>query len=291
MWDTVATLGLTTYRFLGLAAAVVGGVGVLALLLDLLMVRFYHAFDASLFWASYLRIAGIGAVAAGIAYLVAYVKFTTKSSRPWYETLHVTGWKMVFYSTELNRYVQHARHALSIDENRKDFQNVAWTKDDETVTVQKKGEDIQLVQMWFAGVHSDIGGGYIENEGRLSDITLAWMIEQATQVPDPLIVDRSVLQLWPSAAGPQHDERKGIVDGWPAWFVWLLMRVRTREALGWEPWVRKIPRNAPLHPTVLDRFRVQAPGVLLYDEAGLYRPKALEAHTQTHTFYPPPKSV
>src|SRR5215469_10126536 len=41
-----------------------------------------------------------------------------------------------------------------------------------------------LDQIWFAGVHSDIGGGYAENESRLSEITLAWMVHAAANLPD-----------------------------------------------------------------------------------------------------------
>ena len=44
----------------------------------------------------------------------------------------------------------------------------------------------RLVQRWFAGNHSDVGGSYPEPESRLSDIALRWMCEQATSIPDGL---------------------------------------------------------------------------------------------------------
>ena len=34
-------------------------------------------------------------------------------------------------------------------------------------------------QVWFAGVHSDIGGGYAEPESGLARIALAWMVREA----------------------------------------------------------------------------------------------------------------
>ena len=37
-----------------------------------------------------------------------------------------------------------------------------------------------LIQLWFAGNHSDIGGSFAEAESRPSDNALWWMIEQAT---------------------------------------------------------------------------------------------------------------
>jgi hypothetical protein len=152
--------------------------------------------------------------------------------------------------------------------------------------VERQNGKVWLAQVWFAGVHSDVGGSYIENESRLSDIALEWMVGEATGLPEPLIVDHSVLHVWPSATGPQHDEREGTVAGWPGWAVWLLTRIWPREELGWKPWVRKIPRNAPLHPTVLERFRVQG-GVRHYDVTQPYRPAGLRLHRDTHTFYEP----
>jgi hypothetical protein len=57
-------------------------------------------------------------------------------------------------------------------------------------------------------VHADIGGGYIENESRLSDLTLGWMLAAASLVPNGLKFDPSVLNGYPDASGPQHDECK-----------------------------------------------------------------------------------
>ena len=58
-------------------------------------------------------------------------------------------------------------------------------------------------EVWFRGVHSDIGGGYAETG--LSDLAMAWMIEQATTIPDGLVVDMTKLNLQPSFEGLQHD--------------------------------------------------------------------------------------
>jgi Uncharacterized alpha/beta hydrolase domain (DUF2235) len=51
-------------------------------------------------------------------------------------------------------------------------------------------------QVWFAGNHSDIGGSYPENEARLSDITLDWVLKWASVVPGGLKRDDRVLKLW-----------------------------------------------------------------------------------------------
>jgi uncharacterized protein (DUF2235 family) len=56
-------------------------------------------------------------------------------------------------------------HAMAIDERRNFFQVLRWNKND------------RVTQMWFAGVHSDIGGGY--TDCGMADIVLKWMIDRA----------------------------------------------------------------------------------------------------------------
>lgn len=294
VWDTVAALGLSFSKLAGLGLAGIALIALLAGLSKLVLTWTGEFFDVSLFWRSFWWLWGAAAVAGLVAYLYTHVKFATGLSIPWYRTLHVTGFRMKFYDTELNPNVQHARHALSIDENRKDFDRVPWTDRNTVINEQKKNDAnyIRLKQFWFAGVHSDVGGSYPENEARLSDIALEWMVAEARALPEPLKVDTSVLHLWPAADGPQHDERKNTVAAWPNRFVRLLTAtgIWKREELGWEPLVRHIPDDAPLHPTVLERFRIPAPGVLHYDETQLYRPEALRSHRDTRIFYEPGSS-
>lgn len=40
-------------------------------------------------------------------------------------------------------------------------------------------EPQDALQVWFAGVHADIGGGYLEKESGLSKFPLLWMIHEA----------------------------------------------------------------------------------------------------------------
>src|SRR5260221_12931983 len=78
----------------------------------------------------------------------------------------------------------YARHAISIDENRKNFQRVKWYS---TKPTARDANGINwFEQVWFAGNHSDIGGSYCENESRLSDIALDWMLRWAVAIPDGL---------------------------------------------------------------------------------------------------------
>lgn len=74
-----------------------------------------------------------------------------------------------FYLFDLTPNVLHACHALSIDDERKTFLPLVW---DENASPETRVE-----QVWFAGVHSNVGGGYARNG--LSSVALEWMMVRA----------------------------------------------------------------------------------------------------------------
>jgi uncharacterized protein (DUF2235 family) len=81
-----------------------------------------------------------------------------------------------FLDTGLHPNITNAYHALAIDEQRGEFPATLWTGD------PAPGQTID--QVWFCGVHSDIGGGYggsnvVGVSTALSDITLGWMMNKA----------------------------------------------------------------------------------------------------------------
>jgi uncharacterized protein (DUF2235 family) len=96
--------------------------------------------------------------------------------------------------TRTNPSVKTFRHAIAINERRRMFRLNAWTEPqlfrpnpfDRATDV---AQDIK--QVWFAGVHGDIGGGYPEPESGLSKFPLAWMIEEAAAAG--LIVNRAMI--------------------------------------------------------------------------------------------------
>jgi hypothetical protein len=174
-----------------------------------------------------------------VAYLWTHVKWTTDTSFSVWQTFHIVAWRLKFYDRNLNDRVQFARHALSIDERRKDFRRVEWTNSTGVANDGKHAVN-WFEQVWFAGNHADIGGGYIENESRLSDITLDWIVNEARRVPHPIQIDPSYLRPYPSAAGMQHDETQKAIFG----IQWLRWPVKPRE----------VPDGAVLHPTVFERL-------------------------------------
>ncbi len=72
-----------------------------------------------------------------------------------------------------------ARHALAIDERRRPFTEYRFDTD---VVAERPGS---YTEMWFAGVHSDVGGMFEDH--RLSDLAFAWIVEGAQEAG--LLVD------------------------------------------------------------------------------------------------------
>ncbi len=122
--------------------------------------------------------------------------------------------------------------------------------------------------------------GYLENEARLSDVALNWMIAGASIIPDGLKHDGSVLRLSADPAGPQHNEQ-----------------ATSFLELG----VRPIPvddttklSSSPMHKSVYRRF--EAGPVLLYDHLATYRPDNMRVHIDfrhyfDHSAAQPPQCV
>ncbi|KIJ32055.1 hypothetical protein M422DRAFT_35987 [Sphaerobolus stellatus SS14] len=105
----------------------------------------------------------------------------------------------------LGPHIQHAFHAMALNETRADFNVVKFRQTDEG---RAKGQTLK--QVWFAGSHADIGGGWQCHD--LSDLTLVWMV---SNIEGMLAMDRNYLEhiLWPVAPwGKQmpHDSEIGV---------------------------------------------------------------------------------
>jgi uncharacterized protein (DUF2235 family) len=192
-------------------------------------------------------------------YVYTHLKFAYRlDGFKWWETIHLTTFRQQFYDSRLNTNVSYARHAISIDERRADFPRVKWgNKKDEW----PGGKIDRFQQNWFAGNHADIGGGYPENESRLSDTAISWMIEAAEGLKDEkLIIDHDVLNLHPNHDGKQHDETRS--------FAFRYAKKLDRDPI----------EEATLHNSVLARF--DAGPMLQYDMMQLYRPEPLRHHIE-----------
>jgi len=95
-----------------------------------------------------------------------------------YKWLSWVNKKHQFHDTNLSPFVQNARHAVAIDERRKDFAPTLWSNLE--VLNSRAGvnaEDPPYQQKWFPGTHSSVGGGG-ERRG-LSDQALDWILDGA----------------------------------------------------------------------------------------------------------------
>ncbi len=160
------------------------------------------------------------------------------------------------YTTN-NRSVKTVRHALAIDERRAFFQPMLWGR--------SHADDQNIKEVWFAGVHSDVGGGYPEADSGLSKIALKWMLHEATRPEFGLVIDRKKHDRYvlgksdggyvkPDPAAGAHQSLKG---GW--WLVQYLPRSvwvpeRGKEAVRFPKQRREIKPGVTLHESVLERM-------------------------------------
>jgi uncharacterized protein (DUF2235 family) len=180
-----------------------------------------------------------------------------------------------FHDTKPSPIVRIGRHALAVDEHRDEFEPTLWTG------AQPAGCDIQ--QVWFAGAHSDVGGGYQDH--RLADIPLRWMAEEAETAG--LQLDWDMLPKAGDPLAPQHESRLN-------WSRKDRLTPTIREIRGMEPDIGVLERlyrpldkdgrplqpvNESLHPSLSARFGRRVP--LLANDADTtgevmdYRPKNL----------------
>jgi uncharacterized protein (DUF2235 family) len=177
--------------------------------------------------------------------------------------------------TATNPSVKKFRHAMSIDECRRMFRLNHWTEpqphrpnifDPSNTT----GQDIR--QVWFSGVHCDVGGGYLEEQSGPSKFPLLWMIDQATAAGLRVNPDMVNHLCWglPKKGSDHVYVRPSVTDqlhnsltaGWEI-LEWIPKQEKYREwperkcLLGWylprgEP--RLIPEGAIIHQSVIDRI-------------------------------------
>jgi hypothetical protein len=97
--------------------------------------------------------------------------------------------------------IRRACHALSLDDERPTFRPVLWT--DPAISPNR------LTQVWFAGVHANVGGGYPDDG--LAHVALQWIMEEASQVGAQFLTAlRTEADARVDAHGHQYDSRAGL---------------------------------------------------------------------------------
>lgn len=150
-------------------------------------------------------------------------------------------WNLKWPYTRQIPNVRTASHAVSINEKRRPYR--------EYLVFPREGSDRpELTEVWFAGVHSDVGGTF-EDDPRLSDISLKWMAEQA--MSSGLLVDRKQYE---RRCALDKDYALGTVHemGW----VWALLTYRRRTITPGDAWVHESVRYKLDHD---ERFKANIP--------------------------------
>ena len=86
--------------------------------------------------------------------------------------------------TKTNSFVEVFRQAIAIDEQRCMFRINRWTEPQNfkpNPFDPREGVTQNTKQVWFSGVHCDVGGGYSENESGAAKYPLQWMVDEAVE--------------------------------------------------------------------------------------------------------------
>lgn len=181
-----------------------------------------------------------------------------------------------FFDTKLSNCIENAFQALALDEHRSSFSPALWEK--------MPGNNTRLRQVWFPGVHSNVGGGYSDQE--LANLTLAWMMSQIRPLLDMDLdylldqqdetdryYERSSTRIRPWSFGKILDSMTGI---------YALGGSTTRTPgryfavdpdTGRETDMPLRDTCEYVHPSVRTRLKLRGPGI---DDKGDYECKALQ---------------
>jgi uncharacterized protein (DUF2235 family) len=180
-----------------------------------------------------------------------------------WDTVSSLGWiydavQFPFTRATKNPDLHIVRHAISIDERR------AFFRENSFGAPENSQQDI--LEVWFAGVHSDVGGSYPESQSQLSQIALRWMLREAEHaglrvdlhrksdvsggkppyvVPDPLTKN-------------QHESLKGwwwIAEVWPKVVHRQTAQGEWHKSIRWNLGRRRwIPPDSLVHESVEQRL-------------------------------------
>jgi len=208
-----------------------------------------------------------------------------------WDTVSSVGWiydPLTLQFTMNNPIVKNVRHAIAIDERRCFYRQNLWGEGDD-------GQDVK--QVWFAGAHCDVGGGYSEAESGPSQISLDWMIEEALQ--KGLVIDQDERSrvvpprptkkpedegycAAPDASAPLHTSLKG-----PWWIAELIPKRYKDPRRDFKPsWRipfgrrRFIKEGSMIHASVVERMDATRESTKPYRPPRLPERRAVEPWTR-----------
>lgn len=193
-----------------------------------------------------------------------------------------------FSDTRIHPCVEHAFQALALDEQRAPFSPALWEKQSDNTTTNLK-------QVWFPGVHSNIGGGYDDQE--IANITLAWMMSRLEPFldfrPDFLVsqLDEQKAYYKESGQKPRWWSFGEIYKSLQGAYALTGSKIRSPGAyqrsdpFTGRPTGKKLKNtNEYIHASVRARLGLKGPGV---QDRGDYNPPALADWTYDPEPAPP----
>ncbi len=139
--------------------------------------------------------------------------------------------RLQFHDVNLSSYVSNAFQALAIDERRRAFSPTVWTQQEHAV-----GQ--RLEQVWFAGVHGNVGGG--NADAHLSDVAFLWMKDRAVECG--LAFDEHAVD-----AATDPDRFGQLAESWTGLYRLVPSQRREIKATGVAPWYEYV------HPAAIER--------------------------------------
>jgi uncharacterized protein (DUF2235 family) len=156
------------------------------------------------------------------------------------------GMYRTFPYTRHNDQILHFRHATAIDEHRAHFPLNA---------AESVNSSQDYVQVWFSGVHDDVGGGQPDEEAALAKVPLEWMLGEASSLGLALRREKCDQILTNPAPNPLYKKSESL--SWIWWFIGLFpMRTWSdtdhRNRWHWPnfKWLRPIAEGSLVHESV-----------------------------------------
>lgn len=210
-------------------------------------------------------------------------------------------WPLTMPHYGLHQSVKLARHALAIDDKRDAFHPLLWdevrerevpaearTAVDqarargageqelafrESQSVRLENHDMaakpRLKQVWFAGMHSDVGGGYADDS--LSHVSLVWMIDQIKPIGVHLIdLFEERIRKFANVLGPLHDSRGGAAALYRYQPRYINAWIDHPQSIAWDTcypasrvWSHLQPATQIFRDPTIDRERFETRGLLV----------------------------
>ncbi len=182
-------------------------------------------------------------------------------------------WPLSAKDRNLSKRVGRACHALALDERRESFEPMLWNESEE--------DDRRIAQVWFPGVHTNVGGGYPDDG--IAYTVLNWMLDESSRRNGLTYLTHERARYKPDpVSAPIYNNRSGVANLYryaprnletlcrhqkPGLWNWLKSKLKVKGA---ELNVVDIERPK-IHHSVFERIRRNGEGYAPINVPGHYR--------------------